>query len=132
MKTPLSTLIILLLSALLLTACGSGTADTITIGEADAGHTIKLEVGDSLVVALPGNITTGYNWIPAPQEPSLLEQVGEPKVTPASDLLGAPGMIALQFKAASAGQTTLHLDYRRSFEPDVAPEQTFEVAVIVK
>jgi inhibitor of cysteine peptidase len=132
MKTLLSLMTMILLSALLLTACDSARGSTVSIGEADAGKTIELEAGDTLVVALPGNITTGYNWIAAPQEPALLEPVGEPAVTPASDLLGAPGMIVLQFKAAAAGQTTLHLDYRRSFEPDVAPEQTFEVTVIVK
>jgi inhibitor of cysteine peptidase len=84
------------------------------------------------VVTLAGNPTTGYNWIPAPQEPSLLEQVGEPKVTPASDLLGAPGMIVLQFKAAAAGETTLHLDYKRTWDLDTPPERTFEVSVVVK
>lgn len=132
MKTLLSLMTIILLSALLLTACGSGAADTITIGEAHSGKTIELETGDTLIIALPGNITTGFNWIPAQQVPSLLEIVGEPAVTPASDALGAGGMIVLQFKADSAGQTTLHLDYRRSFEPDVAPERTFEVSVVVK
>ena len=91
-----------------------------------------MKTGDTLLIELDGNITTGFNWIPAPQDPALLDQVGENEVTPASDLPGAPGKILLQFKAVAQGQTLLHLDYKRSWETNVTPEKTFEVTVVVK
>jgi len=132
MKTTLSTLFALFLLASLLMACQSAPADPIQIGAQDAGKTITLNTGDTLRVALEGNPTTGYNWLPATQNPVLLEQVGDAQVTPYSNALGSSGMIVLQFKATAKGQTVLHLDYKRPFEPNAAPEQTFEVTVVVK
>jgi predicted secreted protein len=81
-----------------LAVCQS-TAEPVTITEQDAGKTITLETGDTLLIELEANITTGFNWILAPQGPILLEQVGEAEATPESDRLGAPGKIVLQFKA---------------------------------
>ncbi len=107
-------------------------AEPIKISEQDAGKTIALKTGDTLLIELDGNITTGFNWIPAPQDPVLLDQVGETEVTPESDLPGAPGKIVMRFNAVAQGQTLLHLDYKRSWETDVAPDKTFEVSVVVK
>jgi inhibitor of cysteine peptidase len=103
-----------------------------TISEEDSGKTIELNKGDTLVVTLEGNITTGYNWEMLAQDPAILQQVGEPEATPESDKLGAPSMIALKFEAVKTGQATLKMVYRRSFEKDVQPLMTFEVTVVVK
>ena len=132
MKKTITILMILVLMAGIVAACGPAPVDQVTIGEQDAGKTIQLKVGDTLVVSLEGNITTGYNWIAAPQDPVLLEQVGEAEVTPDSNLIGASGKIVLQFKATTQGQTNLHLDYKRPWEQDAAPEKTFDVTVVVK
>jgi inhibitor of cysteine peptidase len=125
---------VLMLTTLLaggLTACQI-TAGPLTLREQDAGKTITLNTGDTLFVELDGNVTTGFNWIAAPQKPILLNQVGEAEVTPESDLVGAPGKIVLRFEAVAQGQTVLHLDYKRSWEADEAPEKSFEVTVVVK
>jgi inhibitor of cysteine peptidase len=106
--------------------------EPVKIGQPDAGKTITLKTGEALLIELDGNITTGFNWIPAPQDPVLLSQVGDAVVTPESNLPGAPGRIVLQFKAVAQGQTRLRLDYKRSWETGVAPEKTFEVTVVVK
>ena len=106
--------------------------EPVKIGQPDAGKTITLKTGDVLLIELDGNITTGFNWIPALQDPLLLSQVGDAEVTPESNLTGAPGRIVLQFKAVAQGQTLLRLDYKRSWETGVAPEKTFEVTVVVK
>jgi inhibitor of cysteine peptidase len=132
MKTILSTLMTLVVMAGMLSACTSASADSVTITEQDAGKTIELQTGDMLVVSLDGNITTGFSWIPAQQDPVLLEQVGDIEVTPVSDALGAPGKMVLTFKAAEKGQTNLHLDYKRSWEEGTLPEKTFDVTVVVK
>jgi predicted secreted protein len=131
MKTIFSILFMVLLAAGL-AGCSSNAGETVTVTEGQAGQTVELQVGDTLVVALPGNLTTGYNWYPAPQDPPLLEQVGEPQATPASSALGAPATIALQFRAVGIGQTTLRLDYQRGWEEDVNPESSFEVTVVVR
>jgi inhibitor of cysteine peptidase len=132
MNARIATPMILILIVGIFAACNTNTTNTVNISEQDAGKTIELKMGDSLVVSLEGNITTGYSWIPAPQDPILLEQVGDIEVTPANDAIGASGLIVLKFKANEKGQTVLHLDYKRSWEEDVAPEKTFDVTVVVK
>jgi predicted secreted protein len=131
MKTGFYIWIALALLAGSLVACQPSN-ETIKISDQDAGRVITIKNGDTLIIELEGNITTGFNWIPAPQNPVLLDQAGQPEVTPVSDQVGAPGKIILQFKAVAQGQTILHLDYKRSWETSVAPEKTYEVTIIVK
>ncbi|MBX7215141.1 MAG: protease inhibitor I42 family protein [Thermoflexales bacterium] len=119
------------LFAATLAACQTNTpAQTLT--EQDAGKTVTVKVGDTLRVELDGNVTTGYNWIPAAQTPALLTQREPTSVTPQSALPGAPGKIVLQFVASATGQTRLKLDYKRIWETDVPPAKTYEVTVVVK
>lgn len=132
MKLRTTSFMLLLLAALILAACKPAGSDPVTINEQDAGKTIELKTGETLIVALDGNITTGYNWVSAHIEPAVLKQVGEAEVTPESDQIGAPGKINLKFKAVEKGQATLHLDYKRPWEKGVTPEKTFEVTVVVK
>ncbi len=116
---------------LMTTGCTSNGHETKMIGTSDAGKTIGLNVGDTLEVTLEGNPTTGYNWEATSLDTSILKQVGEPAFTPSSTAIGSGGQVTLRFEAVGSGQTTLHLDYHRSFEPGVAPLQTFEVTVQV-
>ena len=132
MKTAMSALLIVILGAGLVAACSGAAQHTVNVGEQNAGQTITLNMGDTLVVSLEGNVTTGFTWVPAPQEPALLEQEGEPEVTPQSSLVGAGGTIVLKFKAVSTGQTVLRLDYKRPFEQDTPPVKSFELTVIAK
>ncbi len=113
-------------------ACSQAVDPVVNIGESDAGKSIELKKGNTLVVTLPGNVTTGYNWEMEAQEPAILKQAGEPEVTPDSDAIGAPGKIVLKFTAAQAGQATLKLVYHRPWEKGVAPIKTYEVTVVVK
>ena len=131
MKITFSTLVVLVVLTVTLGACQSAAGETIIINEQHTGQTIELNTGDFLEVMLNGNITTGFNWVPVPQNPELLEQVGDVQVTPASDLIGAPGVIVLKFKAIRAGETNLHLDYKQPWDAATAPEQTFDVTVVV-
>ena len=107
-------------------------AQPVAIGEQDAGGTVALKVGDTLVVSLDGNPTTGFTWAPAAQDPVLLRQVGETEFQPESDRTGAPGKVILRFEAGSPGQTLLRLYYGRSWEADDLPAETFEVTVVVE
>jgi inhibitor of cysteine peptidase len=96
------------------------------------GQTINAKVGDTVVVTLAGNPTTGYNWAADKLDTSILQQVGDASFKADSNLIGAGGMVTLKFKAVAAGTTTLTLNYSRSFETGVAPLQTFTVTVNVK
>jgi inhibitor of cysteine peptidase len=133
-KKSISLTICSMLLLLALAACsqGSEAPSKTSIGAGDAGKTISLHLGDTLVVTLDGNITTGYNWLMQPMDPEILKQVGEPAYTPESNKVGAPGKIVLTFQTVKTGQAYLVLNYMRSFEKDTPPLNTFEVTVVVK
>ncbi len=115
----------------LLPACAA-SSKTVSLTAVEAGKTVELNIGDTLQISLEGNPGTGYSWIASPQDPTLLEAVGEPEFKASSDLLGAPGMVTMKYKAIAQGQAALRLEYRRSWETGVEPEKVYEVTVVVK
>ena len=130
--TPTVCTFLLLLTLVACSQVPGENSKTISIGAGDAGNTITLNQGESLVVTLDGNPTTGYNWLMQTMDPAILKQVGEPVFTPDSNQTGASGKIAMTFQAVKTGQAKLELSYMRSFEKETAPLNTFEVMVVVK
>jgi inhibitor of cysteine peptidase len=97
---------------------------------------VSLHTGDTLVVTLPGNPTTSYTWMQAPAEgstndPSVLQQQGDPQVVPSSDADGAGGDLVLTFQAVAAGKTTLALVYQDTQKINPTPQDTFTAEVTV-
>lgn len=109
--------------------CGQSS---LTLGEAKSGSIIKVNSGESFVIILEGNPTTGYTWELDALDPAILQQQGEPDFTPDSDAIGSGGKFTFRFQAISAGQSPLKLIYHRPWEKDVPPLKTFELLVIVK
>ena len=99
---------------------------------ADNGTPVALKIGETLAITLDSNPSTGYSWQFLPMKRAILQQQGEPEYTPpAQPLPGAGGQHTFQFAAVGAGTTTLTLVYKRSFEPNDAPAQTFTIQVTV-
>src|SRR5262245_6124144 len=96
----------------------------------EAGDSIDVDNGDSFVVALEANPTTGYSWQAAPN-PNV-EFVSSKQVQAGSNAIGAPGTQQLTFKAVKAGSSTLTLNYLRPFETGVPPVQTEDFDVTVE
>ena len=113
---------------------GCSTGKTREVAKADNGSSIELRVGDTLMITLEGNITTGYQWALLPNPDGVLELQGEPEyVADGKKLMGAGGVYHFTFKAIKTGSTRLDLKYYRAFEPaDVAPVETFTINVNVK
>lgn len=132
MTTRKMQLFVCLLLCAALAACGAQGADPVTVTQKEAGTTVHVKQGSTVNITLEGNPTTGYTWEVAPGGSGGLEQQGEPVFKADSNALGSGGMMTLQFKAAQAGTTALKLIYHRTFEPNVAPLQTFEVTIIVE
>jgi inhibitor of cysteine peptidase len=109
----------------LLGACSS--ADTLTLD--DDGGQIDLKDGDEIELVLPGNPSTGYEWVVI-DAPSILEEVGEAEFLPESDLIGAGGEFHFRFVATAPGTAQLRLVYERPFE-EVEPVDAFEIEVTV-
>jgi inhibitor of cysteine peptidase len=119
----------------LLSAAGSQPSPAASprqLTEADAGRLVELRVGDKLVITLPGNPTTGFQWKVAAGDPAIVRPSGGPEFEPAGRGMGSAGKLTLRFDAAGAGQTGLKLIYHRPFEKDTPPAKTFEVTVNVK
>jgi len=114
-----------------LSACGSSTPAPLELTSKDSGSEQTLAVGQQLKITLDANPTTGYLWA-VDEVPDQLEQSGEPEYSSESGAMGAGGTDVWTFMGTSAGTGTLKLKYWRSFEPTVAPVETFEVTVEVR
>jgi len=59
--------------------------------------------------------------------------MGEAEFQPSEskEIVGAGGTETVRFEVVSTGQTTLTLAYRRAWEDEVEPIETFSVDVIV-
>ena len=125
------TLLLLLPVFLFTTACSPAQPEMLVLTEENVGQTVDVQQDQVFQVSLEGNLTTGYNWVMAPQDPVLLEQQGDPGFEAASNLVGSPGTVTFTFKAVAPGQTTLHFDYKRPWEETTKPEKMYEVTVIV-
>jgi inhibitor of cysteine peptidase len=107
--------------------------DEIHLTAADNGQAIEANRGDMIVVALPSNPTTGYQW-DVVSEGNVLRQSGEseyiPDEPPDSLVDGAGGTAIFRFEATGAGSAELALEYHRPWE-EVDPIDLFAVTVTV-
>jgi inhibitor of cysteine peptidase len=129
----ISTLFVFVLSLVLLCGCAGG--NTVGITDSDQGGHIELQAGQTLIVSLVSNPTTGYSWQISENDTVILVQQGEVEYQqdPKSEgLVGAGGTEIFRFKAQAVGQVNLTLIYHRPWEVDVDPLQTFAVQVVVK
>ena len=117
-------------SLVILTACSSG--NEVKLDESDDGSQVALNGGQTLVVSLEGNPTTGYTWETAEVDQKVLREVGEPQFEAESDAVGSGGVQTLRFETVTSGSTTLKLVYVRAWEEGIPPQETFSVQVIVR
>ena len=122
----------LLLVLSLTVACSS--SKEVKLGAADDGQKIEITKGQIIAISLDSNPSTGYSWEASDLDESILSQEGESefKSEAKPNVVGAGGVETLRFKAVETGETMLKLIYHRSWEKDVAPEQTFTVQVTVR
>ncbi len=102
------------------------------IDDTDNGSQVVLEVGQTLVLSLDSNPTTGYQWQIVELDEAILEQTDYDYEADQPALAGSGGKEVWRFQARSSGSTTLSLGYRRSWEEGVEPIQTFSVEVVVR
>ena len=120
--------------AILVLAAGCGSAGQVELTEADDGSQIEMGKGQTLVVTLGSNPSTGYRWERVPSEAGVLQQSGEAEFEQGSrkGLVGASGHEMLRFKAMETGATKLELVYHRPWEQEAKPEGVFSVTVVVR
>jgi inhibitor of cysteine peptidase len=118
----------------LLSVCCCGckrTSLTINADKNSDGRTLELRVGDGVKLSLAENPTTGYRWeLVAKPEPNCV--VVNDSYAANTDAIGSGGTRTWEFRAVSQGTGTVSLAYRRPWEKDAAPAQTFKMTLVVK
>jgi predicted secreted protein len=105
-----------------------------TVTDKDNEKLVSLKIGDKLVIKLPGNYTTGYQWeVKEGYDDDVIKQVGKGSYQPEkTDRVGAGGIATFTFKVAGTGRTDLNLEYRRPWEKNGDVPEDFEITVVVK
>lgn len=104
----------------------------VTISDADRGKTIEPSTGDTLVISIDANPSTGYSWRIGKNDAAILKFVEQFIFPPKTSMPGAPSRQMLKFKAIAAGSDAVELEYVRPWEKGVAPAKTFPFTVEVK
>jgi inhibitor of cysteine peptidase len=113
---------------------GKGKAPkTVSAAEHRSAKPIALAVGESVTIELPGNPTAGYQWVvDAFTGTPVVEQSGTPTFTPNSELMGAPGVFSVTFKAVAAGAQPLTFLYEGPAAGETAPDGIYMTWVNVQ
>ena len=133
---------------LLLVACASSAQPTGTWVWAETyydefynnnyiSETIEINVGDTLVVVLCSNPTTGFSWMEEAQisDTGVLEQVNHEFITPEDEPPpppGTPGLESWRFHTLKPGTSTIYVEYSRPWEGGEKAEWTYTLTVQVK
>ena len=106
---------------------------TLRLTPPDSGTIQPISVGDCLEIRLPGNITTGHEWVrisPESLDGSPLQIIREGDYDAIdSGLVGSPGHFAFEYRAIAQGTVVLELAYKR---PSEEPIDSFSVVVWVR
>jgi inhibitor of cysteine peptidase len=112
-------------------ACSGGSSN-VNVDSSYSGKQVELSVGQSLVVTLESNATTGYSWaLVQNSDDSVLSKTGNEYVAPQTTLVGAGGKEEWTFKALKKGTSTISMGYSRPWE-STPPVETFDLTVVVK
>jgi inhibitor of cysteine peptidase len=100
------------------------------IGPLDKGRNVELRKGDTLVVRLPENPTTGYRWSVEEDGTILQLQSTHFDLTEGAGV-GAGGWRTLTFRAEAAGTSKVQLRMWEHWEGDASVTERYVVTVQV-
>jgi len=106
---------------------GKRQVSTITLTRADSGKVVEIRAGDTLIVRLSENPTTGYQWAvdTLNADEVVLQNVEYLRAGGAT--VGGGGERRFTFKAQRAGTATLQLKLWRAWEGDASIVERFSV-----
>jgi inhibitor of cysteine peptidase len=103
------------------------------VNVSESGKQITLSPGDSLIVTLDSNPTTGFAWsIAGIGDETVVDEMGNEYQGADTGMMGAGGQEVWTFEAGDKGTSTIEMQYSRSWETGVEPAATFNVTVVVK
>ncbi|MGE5675978.1 MAG: protease inhibitor I42 family protein [Mycobacterium leprae] len=120
------------LALLLVALVGCTSTNQVEVTDANNGQTIELEPGQTLMLRLPANASTGYRWsLIESNDTTVLRLLHWEYIQQGERRPGAAGTEVWQFQAGKAGNTGLKLGYARS-NPPGTPEKEFSLTIVVK
>ncbi|HAF63013.1 MAG TPA: hypothetical protein DCK95_11915 [Anaerolineaceae bacterium] len=141
----LVTSLLVLITALIFSSCTTQDMNRnddmdIELTGKDNGTSVSLKNGATITIRLEGNITTGYAWDIKEIDENFFKQIGDIEYvkkesmdsnTDENSPVGASGEFVFTFSAIQSGETTLQLQYHRSFEEGVEPLEVFTVSFVI-
>lgn len=122
---------LLVIVASLVTGCQSTATlppGSATVRLSDGRRDATVKMPGFLHVELIGHAGTGFDWRVAAYDPSLLEPVGTPHVTPLDPgVMGGRTITTFQFRALRTGETTVVFESVRPSEWNEPPGKTAQV-----
>jgi inhibitor of cysteine peptidase len=110
---------------------GVKQAIVVTLMRADDDTTIDVHAGDTIVVRLPENPTTGFTWAIDKVRDNVI-RLRSSEYSPASGAgVGGGGVRSLVFEAISAGTVRLQLKHRREWDADQPITDRFAATIRV-
>jgi inhibitor of cysteine peptidase len=107
----------------------------VQLGESADGKTTTVPLGKTIVITLPGNITTGYSWKAVELKGDAVKADGEGTYVPKKHkpgMVGVGGASVFKYNAVKAGKATIKLAYARPWEKDKEPAKTFTAIIEVQ
>lgn len=96
----------------------------------DNGKTVEAQVGDSVVIELPENPTTGYVWSLDVKERTGIAYLSNSRYTAANNSgIGGGGMSTFIVNVQSAGIATIDIKLKHPWEPESTAIDRFNVVI---
>ena len=99
------------------------------------GRQVGIHIGETLVISLSENASTGYHWLIPPEAAHNFEtilQEGRPAAEGTAGTPGKPGVRRFCFEALRPGTVELELHYRRAWETAKPPARKFKLRIRVR
>jgi inhibitor of cysteine peptidase len=113
---------------LFLSSCGN---QTITMLQTDNGKSVQAHAGDTIVIQLDENASTGYTWAVNKTDTTVL-MLQSSTYTSTGNLPGSGGTRVFTFLAKNPGTVQLQLKYWRSFVGDASITERYSVTIEVQ
>jgi len=109
-------------------SCGT---QTITMTQTDNGKAVQVHAGDTMVIQLDENASTGYTWAVNKIDTTVL-LLQSSTYTASGNVPGSGGTRVFTFLAKNPGTVQLQLKYWRSFVGDSSIIQRYSITVEVQ
>ena len=116
-----------------LAACASTPGSVLLQENQQSKCPLELDVGQTLMITLPSNPTTGFRWVITKSAANVMIPLGPEVYTNPEDagMVGSGGKSTWRFKAFQSGQDALLMQYQRPWDQGIAPEKTFACEISV-